>query len=60
MNKSTKISVSHIYRFYKNEAKGNFTFLVITNEPIKMQKCSAPQNDRLNLFFIKGRSSKNG
>jgi hypothetical protein len=28
-------------------------FYAITFEPIKIQKCSAPQNDRLNLSFVK-------
>ena len=28
-------------------------FCVITFEPIKVQTCSAPQNDRLNLSFVK-------
>ena len=28
-------------------------FFAITFEPIKIQKCSAPQNDRLNLSFVK-------
>ena len=28
-------------------------FCVITFEPIKMQTCSAPQNDRLNLGLVK-------
>ena len=29
------------------------TLYVITVEPIKIQKHSAPQNDRLNLSFVK-------
>ena len=29
------------------------TFYVIPFEPIKIQKRSAPQNDRLNLSFVK-------
>ena len=28
-------------------------FCVITFEPIKIKTCSAPQNDRLNLSFVK-------
>ena len=28
-------------------------FCVITFEPIKVKTCSAPQNDRLNLSFVK-------
>ena len=30
-----------------------FAFFVITFEPIKVQMCSAPQNDRLNFSFVK-------
>ena len=30
-----------------------FAFCVITVEPIKIQTCSAPQNDHLNLSFVK-------
>ena len=30
-----------------------FAFCVITFEPIEVQTCSAPQNDRLNLVFVK-------
>ena len=30
-----------------------FAFCVITFEPIEVQTCSAPQNDRLNLSFVK-------
>ena len=30
-----------------------FAFCVITFEPIKIQNCEAPQNDRLNLTFVK-------
>ena len=52
MTKNAKISISDSYHFYENKAKGNFTFLVITYEPIKIQKCWAPQNDLLNLFFL--------
>ena len=30
-----------------------FAFCVITFEPIEVQTCSAPQNDRQNLVFVK-------
>ena len=30
-----------------------FAFCVITFEPIKIQTCLAPQNDSLNLSFVK-------
>ena len=33
--------------------KNIFAFCVITFEPIEVQTCSAPQNDRLNLSFVK-------
>ena len=29
-----------------------FVFCVIIHEPIKIQTCSAPQNDRMNFVFI--------
>ena len=32
-----------------------FVFCVIAFEPIKIQTCSAPQDDRLNLSFVKDR-----
>ena len=31
----------------------SFAFCVITLEPIEVQTCSAPQNDRQNLGFVK-------
>ena len=31
----------------------SFAFCVITFEPIEVQTCSAPQNDRLSLSFVK-------
>ena len=31
----------------------SFAFCVITFEPIEVQTCSTPQNDRLNLVFVK-------
>ena len=38
----------------------SFAFYVITFEPIEVQTRSAPQNDRLNLSFVKGSGQKNG
>ena len=44
----------------------SFAFCVITFEPIEVQTCSAPQNDRLNLSFVKnvnvhgGKLARNG
>ena len=51
----------HIQRDYKDkrsedrrlEVTASFAFCVITFEPIKVQTCSAPQNDCLNLSFVK-------
>ena len=39
-------------RFFKVEME-ILTFYAITFEPIKVQKHSAPQNDSLNLSFVK-------
>jgi hypothetical protein len=36
-----------------NSGKNLFTFCAITFEPIEVQTRSAPQNDRLNLCFVK-------
>ena len=44
----------------------SFAFYVIIFEPIEVQTCSAPQNDRLNLSFVKdiyvdgGKLARNG
>ena len=38
---------------YKQQEMEIFALCVITFEPIKNQTCSAPQNDRLNLSFVK-------
>ena len=48
------------------DQKNIFAFCVSTFEPIEAQACSAPQNDRLNLIFVKnsyidcGKLAKNG
>ena len=39
--------------FSQDLAQPQGTFCVITFEPIKIQTCSAPQNDHLNLSFVK-------
>ena len=36
-----------------NTGKKIFTFCAITFEPIEVQTRSSPQNDRLNLYFVK-------
>ena len=41
--------ITQIARVQKNI----FAFCVITIEPIEVQTRSAPQNDRLNLSFVK-------
>ena len=38
---------------HKNRELEMFAFCVITSEQIKIQTCSAPQSDRLNLSFVK-------
>ena len=38
---------------YKNPKRELFVFCLITFEPIEVQTLSAPQNDRLNLLFMK-------
>ena len=45
-----------ILSFLQNRTKTKIeiiAFCVITFEPIKIKTCSAPQNDRLNLSFVK-------
>ena len=37
----------------KNPETEIFVFCVMTFDPITIQTCSAPQNDRLNLSFVK-------
>ena len=39
--------------FTKSVKTGNGNFSTIAIEPIKVQTCSASQNDRLNLTFVK-------
>ena len=43
----TKTDICIFFVFYV------FVFFVITFVPIKIQTCSAPQNDRWNLSFVK-------
>ena len=31
----------------------NFVFYLVAFDPIEIQTCSAPQNDRQNLIFVK-------
>ena len=47
---------------WKKIEKKIFAFCVITFEPIMINTCSAPQNDRLNLSFVKdsGKLARNG
>ena len=55
--------------FLQNRTKTKMekiAFCVITFEPIEIQTCSAPQNDRLNFSFVKdiyvdgGKVARNG
>jgi hypothetical protein len=48
------------FLFFCDFVKKKFAFCVITFEPIKIQTCSATQNDCLNLSFVKGNWRKNG
>ena len=57
-SKITKNTIQ-IRVFLQNRKKtkmGIFAFCVIAFEPIKIQTCSAPQNDRLNLSFVKDKT----
>ena len=54
-NKITKNSTGILF-FLQNRTKTKIeivAFCVITFEPIKVKTWSAPQNDRLNLSFVK-------
>ena len=51
MTKNANISISLFLPFCKKKCV--FAFCVIAFESIKIQICSEPQNDRLNLNFIK-------
>ena len=49
-------TVHGLFFFLQNRTKTKMeiiAFCVITFEPIKIKTCSAPQNDRLNLSFVK-------
>ena len=49
-----------IYHFVDSQVQKNiFAFCVITFEPIEFQTHSAPQNDRLNLSFVKDKLAEN-
>ena len=41
------------FQNHKNQETERLAFCVITFEPIEIQTYSAPQNDRLNLNFVK-------
>ena len=44
----------HGFYFFRTKTKMEIiAFCVITFEPIEVQICSVPQNDRLNLSFVK-------
>ena len=46
-------TIFFFYKISKNQKTEILTFYAITFEPIKIQKCSVPQIDRLNLSFVK-------
>ena len=49
-------TVHRFYLFLQKHTKTkmeNIAFCIITLEPIKVKAWSAPQNDRLNLSFVK-------
>ena len=48
------------FRELAKSEKNIFAFCVITSEPIEVQTRSAPQNDHLNLNFVKDSCRKNG
>ena len=56
----------HTYILSPLLATASFAFCVIPFEPIEFQTCSVPQNDRLNLIFVKdiylnsGKLARNG
>ena len=60
---SAEASMYWYQRYYKDKicedccllVTASFAFCVITFEPIEVQTRSAPQNDRLNLSFVKDR-----
>ena len=52
MTQNAKMQKTQMFDFVQNHKKMEmeiFAFCVITFEPIKIQTCSAPQNDSLNL-----------
>ena len=51
--KKRKNTVHRLVFFYKKTKMEIFTFCVIAFEPIKIQTCLAPQNNCLNLSFVK-------
>ena len=53
MQKTQKMQMSVFVQNLKKKETEILTFYGITVESIKVQKCSAPQNDRLNLSFVK-------
>ena len=53
LQKTTKTAknITQMWRFLQNRKNpGKLTFCVITFEPIELQICSAPENDRLNVL----------
>ena len=61
MTQNGKTQNYFFYKIAKKREMEMFAFCVITFEPIKIQTCSAPQNDRLNLsHVVGGNMARNG
>ena len=63
MTQNAKMQKTQISVFVQNCQKTEmeiFVFCVITFESIKIQTHSAPQNDRLNLIFVKDEHTVGG
>ena len=50
--KTQKTQMCVFVQNYKKTEMEIFAFCVIIHEPIKIQACPVPQNDRLNLLFM--------
>ena len=53
MTQNAKNANDFILQNHKKWEMEMFAFCVINFEPIKIQTCSVPQNDHLNLSFVK-------
>jgi hypothetical protein len=53
LRKESKPKILKICKYHRLLVTASFAFCVISIEPIEVQTRSAPQNDRLNLRFVK-------